>query len=236
MIPIRACSFSFTHRLIPSKYSAEGTVLADLADTAAELAALIELDGSTNSRLAGEAGQLPGIGIHELIFGVPYSHIVNASFTHPSDQGGRFNDSTRGAWYAGLKIETSCHEVAFHRLEDLREVSWAEEEISTFDDYVADFTAEFHDLRGPAPEFKKYLKAAPVPACYREPQRLAKDLLMQGSNGVVFPSVRHSRGTCLACFRPALVYNVRRAQRLEFRLKAEAPFSMRQVKETVVSG
>ncbi len=232
MIPNRACSFSSTHRLIPSKYSAEGTVLAELADNAAELAALIELDGSTNSRLAGEAGQLPGIGIHELIFGVPYSHIVNASFTHPSDRGGRFNDSTRGAWYAGLKIETSCHEVAFHRLEDLREVSWPEEEISTFDDYVADFTAEFHDLRGSAPEFRKYLKGAPVPACYRDSQQLARKLLESGSSGIVFPSVRHRRGICLACFRPALVYNVRRGHRLEFRLHAAAPFSMKQVKET----
>ena len=235
MIPTRACSFSSTHRLIPSKYSPEGTVLGELADNEADLHSIIELDGATNSRLAGEAGQLPGIGIHELIFGVPYSHIVNASFTHASDQGGRFNDGTRGAWYAGLKIETSCHEVAFHRLEDLREVSWPEEEVSTFDDYEADFTAEFHDLRGGEPGFRKYLKPAPVPGCYRDSQRLAHDLLMQGSNGIVFPSVRHRRGTCLACFRPALVYNVRRAQRLEFRFHATVPFSMKQVKEAGIT-
>lgn len=236
MIPTRACSFSSTHRLIPSKYSVEGTVLSELADTEADLAAIAELDGSTNSRLAGEAGLLPRIGIHELIFGVPYSHIVNASFTHASDQGGRFNDSTRGAWYAGLDSETSCREVAFHRLQDLKEVSWPEEEVSTFDDYEADFAAEFHDLRGGAPEFKTYLEPAPVPACYCESQRLAHELLTRGSNGVVFPSVRHRRGTCLACFRPALVYNVRRACRLEFRLRATVPFSMKQVKRTVISG
>jgi RES domain-containing protein len=231
VIPTSSCSFPSTHRLIPSKYSPEGTVLSELADTQDDLLSLVELDGSTNSRLAGEAGLLPGIGIHELIFGVPYSHIVNASFTHASDQGGRFNSSARGAWYAGVEIETSCHEVAFHRLEDLREVSWPEEEVSTFDDYVAEFAAEFHDLRGGARAFRKYLKPSPVPACYRQPQQLANELLAQGSNGIVFPSVRYEKGTCLACFRPALVYNVRRAQRLEFRLLATKPFSMKQVSE-----
>jgi hypothetical protein len=230
VIPTRACSFSSTHRLIPSKYSAEGTVLGELAGTGEDLASIAELDGSTNSRLAGEAGMLPGIGIHELIFGVPYSHIVNASFTHASDQGGRFNGDTRGAWYAALELETSCREVAFHRLEDLKEVSWPDEEVSSFDDYHADFAGDFHDLRGGAPEFKLYLEAAPVPACYQESQRLAHNLLMKGSSGIVFPSVRHRRGTCLACFRPALVYNVRRARRLEFRLRATIRFSMKQVK------
>jgi hypothetical protein len=209
-------------------------VLAELADSEEDLLSIVELDGSTNSRLAGESGLLPGIGVHELIFGVPYAHIVNASFTHPSDQGGRFNDSTRGAWYAGLEIATSCHEVAWHLLQDLREVSWPEEEISTFDDYLADFTAEFHDLRGGRTEFQKYLKAEPVPACYAESQRLAHELLTDGSNGIVFPSVRYRRGTCVACFRPALVYNVRRAKRLEFRLHADVPFSMKQAKETVI--
>ena len=32
---------------------------------------------------------------------------------------------------------------------------------------------------------------------------------MAGSLGVVYPSVRHAGGTCVACFRPALVANVR---------------------------
>jgi hypothetical protein len=32
--------------------------------------------------------------------------------------------------------------------------------------------------------------------------------------------VRHKGGTCLACFRPALVYQPRRAERYEVRLQA----------------
>jgi hypothetical protein len=47
------------------------------------------------------------------------------------------------------------------------------------------------------------------PASYVDSQQLARELLNQGSAGVIYPSVRRG-GTCLACFGPALVINVRR--------------------------
>jgi RES domain-containing protein len=231
VIPVSSCSFPSSHRLIASRYSEEGTVLSELADNESELNDLIELDGSTNDRLRGESGLLPGIGVHELIFGVPYGNIVNAAFTHASPAGGRFNDRMRGAWYAGLEFETSAHEVAYHRLRELKETDWREEEVSTYDDYLADVTANFHDLRGGKAAFKQYLRPAPVPQCYGKPQELANRLLEQGSNGVVYPSVRHEAGTCVACFRPALVYHVRRSHRWEFRLRTTRPFSLDSVKQ-----
>lgn len=229
--PLRDCAFIETHRLIPSKYSEEGTVLADLADTGSELQALVELDGATNARLLGEAGLLPEIGVHELLYGVAYSHIVNASFTHAAPSGGRFNSSRRGAWYAGLERETSIAEVVFHKRAQLREIAWAEDEVFTCDDYLADFAARFHDLRGPGTRGKKYLRPGPIPACYAEPQRLAADLLEQGGNGIVYPSVRRAGGTCVVCLRPALVYHVRRGARLEMRVHADEPFTAERVRE-----
>lgn len=228
--PVRECSFRGTHRLIPSKYSAEGTVLAALADNDADLRDLIELDGATNTRLLGEEGLLPGIGVYELLFGVAYSEIVNAAFTHAAPRGGRFNGHLRGAWYAGLERETSIAEVAFHKLEQLREVDWPYEEISTCDDYLADFAAEFHDLRGVATRFARFLRPGPIPECYQPSQQLAADLLERGANGMVYPSVRRAGGTCVACFRPALVYHVRRDARLEFRLNARHDFTANRVR------
>ena len=233
--PITDCSFRGTHRLIPSKYSAEGTVLAALADNDAELRDLIELDGATNARLLGEEGLLPGIGVHELLYGVAYSEIVNASFTHAAPSGSRFNSNLRGAWYAGLERETSIAEVAFHKLEQLREIDWPHEEVSTCDDYLADFAAEFHDLRGGATRYAKFLKPGPIPGCYRPSQRLAADLLDRGSSGIVFPSVRRTAGTCVVCFRPALVYHVRRADRFEFRLDARHAFTANRVRRVAIS-
>lgn len=174
---------------------------------------------------------LPNIRVHELLYGVARSEIVNASFTHAAPSGGRFNSSRRGAWYASLEREASIAEVAFHKLEQLREIDWKFEEISTCDDYLADFAAEFHDLRGDQPRFRKYLQPGPIPQCDRDSQQLAADLLVRGSNGIVFPSVRQRGGTCVACFRPTLVYHVRRASRLEFRLEAASRFTPDRVRE-----
>ncbi len=232
--PAHECSFQDTHRLIPSKYSPEGSVLGELSDNDKELRELIELDGATNARLLGEEGLLPDIGVHELLYGVAYSEIVNAAFTHAAPDGGRFNNARRGAWYSALEQETSIAEVSFHKIEQLKEVDWKFEEVSTYDDYLADFAVSFHDLRGKNPRLRKYLKRSPVPQCYRDSQHLAQDLMERSSNGIVFPSVRRDGGTCIVCFRPALVYHVRRASRLELCLDAAAGFSSVRVRKVKI--
>ena len=85
-----------THRLIPSAYDKE-TVLNRLTADSDVLTALFELEGATNDRLLGEAGLLPGITVRELVFGLSYSHIVNAAFTHAKPLGSRFNGPERGS-------------------------------------------------------------------------------------------------------------------------------------------
>lgn len=239
--PVTAVTVSATHRLIGSKYSEQGTVLAAMSDSDSMLADLAELDGATNERLLGEDGLLPGIGVHELVYGVRYAHIVNAAFTHKNPAGSRFNDGSRGAWYAGVEQATSVADVAYHREQQLRNINWTEEEVSTYDDYLADFATEFHDLRGtsraknsrtgashrgtsryaPSSRYRKYLLAGPIPGCYAGSQQLARELLAAQSNGIIYPSVRDPQGTCIACFRPALVYNVRRHSRLELRIQVD---------------
>lgn len=223
-LPVRDFSLYDTHRLIPSRHSETGTVLSRLSEREAELNDLVELDGATNPRLLGEEGLLPGIGVHELVYGVHYAHIVNAAFTHPAPSGGRFNSSQRGAWYAGLELETSAAEVAFHKRLQLEEVDWPSEEVATYDDYLADFVTELHDLTASKVQYRKYLKPSPVPDCYREPQHLAETLLSRQSNGILYPSVRRKHGACLVCFRPALVYHVRRTARYEMRIRAGEAF------------
>jgi len=196
-----------THRLIPARYSENDTsVLARIAEDKKAVQDLFELESATNDRLLGEANRLPGITVHELVFGVPNFHIVNASFTHPQPTGSRFNSGDRGAWYAGFALETAQFEVAYHYGKQLREINWQEEEIASFRDFQADFRGEFHDLRNQ----KKYA-AYLDPKSYKASQKLARELLQLGSAGIIYPAVRHPAGTCIACFRPALVTNVRAA-------------------------
>ncbi|MBV8437476.1 MAG: RES family NAD+ phosphorylase [Silvibacterium sp.] len=170
-IPVTQLDLEDTHRLIPAKYSMAGR-MSRLSTDEQLLGELSELDGATNDRLLGEEGLLPGIGVYELVYGVDYAHIVNAAFTHASPDAGRFNSAGRGAWYVGLERETSLAEVAFHKQRQLEEVAWPEEEIATYDDYLADFTTPAHDLTGGRPQFRKYLRPGPIPECYREPQAL----------------------------------------------------------------
>ena len=208
-----------THRLIPSRHTEE-SVLSRLAEDDRELQELFELDGATNDRLLGEANLLPGISVHELLFGVAYAHIVNAAFTHAHPAGSRFNGPERGAWYAAFELETAEAEIAFHKAQELIEVNWPEPETFTFHDYLADFRTDFHDIRGDT-----HYSDCLDPNGYGSSQNLAKTLLAAGSAGIIYPSVRRSNGTCVACFRPALVTNVRqgRTVTLSYRGPGQAP-------------
>lgn len=186
-------------------------MLRRIADNEAHLDDLFDLDNATNDRLQGEMDLLPGIGRDELVAGIPYASIINASFCHASPEGGRFNGPDRGAWYAGLELETSQTEVGFHKSRHYLEIGWEREDSVTYDDYLANFDADFHDIRNDAT-----FAACLAPDSYFASQGLTMELMAAGSLGIVYPSVRAPGGTCLACFRPALVGNVRQSKTWSF--------------------
>jgi RES domain-containing protein len=193
---------SDTHRLVPTRY--EESVLTKIADSNDDLAAIYELDDATNDRLLAETGKSRlAIDVHELIFGVPYYRIVNAAFTHPHPNGSRFNGPDRGAWYAGVEIETAQDEVAYHHTVMLAEIDCFEDDV-TYRDYLADVSANLHDIRGDA-DFRACLD----PASYKSSQDLARELFARDAIGIIYPSVRHAGGTCIVSFRPTVVSNVR---------------------------
>ena len=194
-----------THRLIPSKYSAGSSTLTDLADGNLRIAQdLAELDSVTNDKVLSEYNRLPGINSRELVYAIPYHQIVNASFIHSNPNGSRFNGPDRGAWYAGFEVATSLSEIIFHRTVMYREIKRFADVVS-YDDYLADFRGQLHDLRRPG-RYREYLS----PNSYERSQILGERLLREGSMGIVYPSVRNEGGTCLVCFRPALVANLRK--------------------------
>lgn len=196
-----------TCRLIPSRFAdLEDSVLAPLADTDGELAHLFDLDNATNARVLAEHAGTPGIGIGELLFHVPNWRIVNAAYTYPRPEGSRFNDGERGAWYCAFDVDTALAEVIFHKTVEYAEIDRFDDSVS-YQNMLADFTAQFHDIRG-LPEFAPCL----APDSYVASQQLAESLLAGGATGIIYPSVRRAGGTNLACFRPALVGNVRKGQ------------------------
>jgi RES domain-containing protein len=193
-----------THRLLPAKYSPNyDSVLTRIADNDEDLQRIFELDNATNARLLAEENRSPGISQRELVFHVPNYRVINAAFTHSHPLGARFSTPERGAWYAAFELATAKAEVIFHKSIEFAEIDWKEREEIGYDDYLADFTAAFHDLRGVKDE-------ALSPSSYVPSQQLAVELLELGSLGVIYPSVRREGGTCIACFRPSVVGNVRK--------------------------
>lgn len=203
MPPVTKLRQMDTCRLIPSRFAdMEDSVLSPLAENSAHLADLFELDNATNARLVAEYGGAPGIGVDELVFGVPNFRIINAAFTYARPEGSRFNDGERGAWYCAFDMATALAEITFHKTVEYQEIERFDDSV-TYQSLMADFSCALHDLRGVA-EFASCLD----PASYIDSQRLGARLLAAGSLGVIFPSARRPGGTNLACFRPALVGNV----------------------------
>jgi hypothetical protein len=207
-IPVTQLRRFDTHRLLPAKYSPNyDSVLTRIADDDEHLQLIFELDNATNARLLAEDSAGPGISSRELVFHVPNSHVINAAFTHANPLGARFSGPDRGAWYAAFEPATAKAEVLFHKSIEFAEIDWKEREEIDYDDYLADFTAGFHDLRG-MPDHE-----ALSPTSYVRSQQLAAELLELGSLGIVYPSVRRAGGICIACFRPSIVGNVRKSDR-----------------------
>jgi RES domain-containing protein len=140
------------------------------------------------------------------VFGVPNFRIINAAYTYARPEGSRFNDGERGAWYCAFDAATALAEITFHKTVEYQEIDRFDDSV-TYQALLADFTGTFHDIRGAA------LQQMP------DPQQLCRlagswpnELLDAGSMGIIYPSVRRKGGVNLACFRPALVGNVRKAR------------------------
>ena len=189
-------------RLVASRYPVVG-LLDRVADPAA-LEALFELESWTNDRINAELGWLHVLPREEWVTGKPMSTVVMAAYCHPRPGGGRFSGEDRGAWYAGRTVTTALAESVHHRTRELAEVGAFDTRVQ-MRVYLADIGARFHDIRARRRGWEPLYH----PTDYTRSQQFGRELLAAGSNGVVYRSVRDPAGECVACFRPALVANVR---------------------------
>jgi hypothetical protein len=200
----RAC------RLIPTRYPSVG--LFDHVTAPEDLDAVLELEAWTNDRITAELGLINVLPRDEWVTGRPMASVVMAAFCHPRPGGSRFSDGRRGAWYCSRTLTTALAESVYHRTAELAEVGQFDTRMQ-LRLYHADFSARFHDVRADDRAFAPLYRHDD----YTASQAFARALLESGSNGIVYRSVRHAGGECLACFRPALVKNVRVAAHYEFR-------------------
>lgn len=131
---------------------------------------------------------------------------------------GRFNDDTFGAFYAARQEPTAVAETQFHYARFLRD---SREGYVLFGARVllADLAAAPLDIRGQGDTLPYFYY--PDPARYGSAQRWAAERRAVGADGVVYDSVRHGGGQCIALFRPRLVKRCRVGDRLAYEWDGE---------------
>ncbi len=197
-VPVSEIAQQRTIRLIPSAYY-KPPVLRALVDSDDEVELLARLEGLTSQRLGREA--VPAPVEYERFGGT----MIAAAFTYRRVGGNRFNDETRGAWYAAFEERTALSEVAFHKARELANIG-VFDEIAEYRALYASFIGRFHDIRtqNPHPDCLHVEPAIGYPAG----QGLARALIAEGSRGLVYPSVRRMGGICIVAFQPNVVQDV----------------------------
>jgi hypothetical protein len=154
------------------------------------------IESLTNDRLRDESGAAPLVAPEDRLQ-APGASIVMAAFTHigrPS----RFSDGSYGVYYAARTLETAVRETAYHRARFLAATQEAPGEID-MRAYVGRPLKPMLDIRG-----AKY-DALHDPQDYSAAQAFAKPLRDAGNWGLVYRSVRHPGGECVAAFKPQAV-------------------------------
>src|SRR5690606_7450090 len=110
----------------------------------------------------------------------------------------RFSDGSYGVYYAARTLETAVRETAYHRA---RFMAATEEPPGEIDmrAYVGRPVKQLRDVRGARYE------SLHDPDDYHASQAFARPLRDAGDWGLVYRSVRHAGGECIAAFRPQAV-------------------------------
>lgn len=197
-VPSRRVRWQATYRLVPTRHPP-----IDLFERIAkpeDWDALIELESLTNPRLRESAGVISLVPKERRVTGTGAS-IVMAPFTHASPlRKTRFSDGTYGVYYAARLFETALREVAFH-MQRFYAATDDPPLQASYRTYKGKIDKAMHDITGRG--WSHLLD--PDPNNYDKPQAFAYALRLGGSNGIVYPSVRHPGGECIAAFWPDVV-------------------------------
>lgn len=202
--PQTRVAFERTVRLVSSARLRQ-PVMAPLADNAEELAQLAQIEGATSSRLIAEKrghGTLPS---DQFVHGVAHAKFINASFAYakPRDPN-RFNPADRGAWYAALDVRTCIAEVGYHLTQALEDAG-NYDAVVEYAEMIASMSGAFFDLR----DIPDHPSLDPEKAKgYPAGNALAAQARSISINGIIYPSVRHRDGTCIAALWPNVVQSV----------------------------
>jgi hypothetical protein len=126
----------------------------------------------------------------------PGSSVIMAAFTFPSVT--RFSDGSYGVYYAGFSKETAIRETVYHREKFLKATDESPLDLS-MDLYKGIVLKPLHDVREEAYHILH------DPKNHIDSQTFGKHIRNKQSWGIIYHSVRHADGVCIACFRPPAI-------------------------------
>lgn len=197
--PTRHVAWPQAWRIIASRYPPID-LFERVSDDPRVWDALIELEQLTNPRLRDEVGEISLVPPERRVVGTNASWVM-AAFTHINRRGSRFSNGKFGVYYAAEALDTAIAETVYHfgqfaadagdppRREDMRVL-------------VGSVDRTFEDIAALPEDVKAGLLD---PLSYAQSQPYAVERHDAGSDGFVYPSVRHVGGECIAAFWPDTV-------------------------------
>ena len=223
-VPKRRVSWRPAYRIIPNLYPRRN--LYDRIAPAEDHEAIREVEDLTNSRVRQERGELALVAPFHDVSG-PGSAFVMAPFTQLHPEGSRFCDGTFGAYYATQSLDTAIYETVHHTERFLRDSSMP----ATWRGMLvlkANIKGDFHDLQTvPRRRLRPYYHRTD----YTKSQQFGRALRDAGSNGLVYHSVRHQGGRCVAVFNPQKISSCRQDRYLVFVWNGEKVTDVHRVVE-----
>lgn len=183
-----------SYRIVASKHPPINVFESIVAPHQIAVAAYIE--SLTNDRLLDETAAAARVPTHDRV-NAPGASVVMAAFTHIG-RNSRFSNGSYGVYYAAHSMETAIRETAFHRGRFMAATAEPPGDVD-MRAYVGRPLQPFADIRG-----ARY-DDLHRPDDYATPQSFARPLRDRGEWGLVYRSVRHVGGECLAAFRPQAI-------------------------------
>jgi len=181
-------------RLVPSHYPPIN-LFEDVVEPA-DLALVFAIESLTNDRLKDQVGDLTLVSQADRISGAGSTPVM-AAFTHIG-KASRFTDGLDyGVYYGAKELITAIKETVHHREIFLRMTNEADTEL-TMRCYANKVAQPMHDIRGE--EYEDLHQEN-----YSLPQAYGRQKRTEGSFGLVYNSVRHAGGECIAAFKPKAV-------------------------------
>lgn len=184
-----------TYRIIRSIYPPIN-LFEDIADPH-DWELLVAVEAKTNARIRFEVGDLGKVPAHRRVAGIGASYVM-APFVHCSTaRPGRFTDGSYGIYYAGESEDVALAETIHHHQSFMRATAQA-----------PGWTSDFRVLVGSVDQVLDDVNAVPDvlhPDDYTASHVEGRGLRAQGSNGLLWNSVRMPGQRCIGVFWPDVI-------------------------------